>query len=541
MNLGEGFQLGDLMGVVRRRALLAGSVAGFTLLTSILVAAMLPNTYVASTTLLVEPQTISSKLVEAGLAESDLNSRLHLMTMQILSRGRLSKIIDDLDLYPEESEEMTREEVISLMRAHIRVEPVLPELEQGQAFGRRQEIEINTFRLIFRGADQRTVAQVANRLANDFIEEHIRERVRVSGDTAEFITSELSRLATQIRSVEDRIASVKNENAGRLPEDLLANQRFLERTLEGYREAQRAHALAESDRAFYAQQVIASAEARPPGQRELSPEHQREQKELMLADLRARGFTDKHPDVIRVQAEIEELEGWLSSRDEDESIELGLSFAEQNALAEQQRAELRVTAAREDVDRLAVEVDEAQQRLIDTPRVAEQLAALEREYQHLFQSYQEYSAKGLEAGVAANMELRQKGEQFRILETAFPPPQPASPNRLVIVLVGLMLGLAAGAGIAILLEALDSSFHTAREVQGTFQLPVLASIPRVVLESDRMRASRQRLLALVVAASLSAVTLVGAGVGYVAVNGAPGFISAILESEDEGEGEPEQG
>ena len=84
-----------------------------------------------------------------------------------------------------------------------------------------------------------------------------------------------------------------------------------------------------------------------------------------------------------------------------------------------------------------------------------------------------------------------------------------------------------------------SSFHTAREVQGTFQLPVLASIPRVVLESDRLRASRQRMLALVLAASLSAVTLVGAGVGYVAVNGAPGFISAILE--DEGEGEPEQG
>jgi uncharacterized protein involved in exopolysaccharide biosynthesis len=161
MNATSGFQLGDVMGIVRRRAALASAVALTVMLLAIVAAAVLPNQYESWTTLLVEPQSISSKLVEAGVGASDLNSRLHLMTMQILSRGRLGKIIDDLKLYPKESQEMTREEVISLMRSHIRVEPVLPEMEIDERLNRRQEIEINTFRLFYISKSATLAASVA--------------------------------------------------------------------------------------------------------------------------------------------------------------------------------------------------------------------------------------------------------------------------------------------------------------------------------------------------------------------------------------------
>ncbi len=132
MNPEQGLQIQDLGGVLRRRQGTIAVIAGAVFLLSIVTAAVLPNKYEAWTTLLIEPQSISTRLVEAGLEGSELESRLHLMTMQILSRGRLSRIITELDLYSEESKEMTREEVISLMREEIRVEPVVPELD-GQA------------------------------------------------------------------------------------------------------------------------------------------------------------------------------------------------------------------------------------------------------------------------------------------------------------------------------------------------------------------------------------------------------------------------
>src|SRR5262252_3024711 len=112
----QGLRLDDIGGILRRRAKVVLAVTGVTFLGSVLLAALLPNQYLSYTTLLVEPRTVSKKLVEAGLDEGDLMNRLHLMTMQILSRARLSRVIDDLKLYPKLSAKKTREEVIQYMR-----------------------------------------------------------------------------------------------------------------------------------------------------------------------------------------------------------------------------------------------------------------------------------------------------------------------------------------------------------------------------------------------------------------------------------------
>jgi polysaccharide chain length determinant protein (PEP-CTERM system associated) len=528
MNIDEGFQLRDVTGLIRRRLVAAASVAGVTFLASVILAALLPNRYEAWTTLLVSPQTVSKKLVEPGFEESELNQRLHLMTMQILSRGRLSRIIDELGLYPEESKQYTREEVIEFMRDDIRVEPVYPELEGGRR--RTTEQEVNTFRLFYRSHQPDIAAGVAQRLANDFIDEHIRERVEVSTGTSEFIEAELQRLSSEISQVEQRIAAVKNENTGSLPEDLDANQRLLERAISDLRFAQRDLSIAESDAAFYRQQALTGASDRSRSFADPDTPAERLQRlEIALGEGRAKGWTDKHPDIIQMKEEIAALEQERGEREDAEAAEdAKISTDQQLASNEAQRAELRAQSARQEIERLDTQVDDIQSRLAKTPQVAEQLVGLEREHEHLYQSFQEFSAKRLEAGVSANMERRQKGEQFRILEAAFPPPEPSSPNRRLILVLGLLFGAALGAGAALLLEVADTSVHGARELQAAFRLPVLAAIPRVLLESDRARIRRRRLAAGALAASVTFMALVGAGAGYWIVNGraATGFPAA---------------
>jgi len=518
MNVEEGLRVGDVRGLVARRWPYAAILATGIFLVSVVVAAVLPNQYETYATILVEPQTISTELVEAQMAGTDLNQRLHLMTMQILSRSRLSRIIDDLGLYAEESKEMTREEVIELMRRRIVVVPVLPALAVESASNRTPEI--NTFQLFFRDDSPRMAAAVANRLANDFIEEHIRERVQISTDTSEFIEAELARLAVQIQDVEGRIAQVKAENPGRLPEDVVSNQRLYERLIENFRNSQRTLAEAESDEAFYRQQAMISPDYE---NRDANPERRLEVLELQLAGLYSRGFTEKHPDIVAVKEEIEEVKRKVE-RDAaaDTANERPRSAAQQGADAEMRRAGLRAAAARADIERLQQHVDEVQDRLAQTPRVAERLGALERDYEHLFKSFQEYSNKRLEASVAANAERRQKGEKLRVLESAVPPVEPSSPNRLMIVVLGALAGAALGGGAAILLEVADSSFHGGRDLQAAFRLPVLAQIPGITLESDRVAQRRRRAMATVAAAGIVGVVLLGAAAGYWAVNG-PGF------------------
>lgn len=529
MDMESGIQIDELRRMLRRRAGLVAAVAGGVLLLAIFVAAILPNEYRASATLLVEPQVISERLVESGLEESDLTNRLHIMTMEIRSRSRLSRVIDDLGLYEEMSNEMTREQVIDYMNDRINVEPVLPELATEQG---RDNAKINTFTISFRSESPQTAAEVANRLANDFIEQHIEERVQASGETSEFLQSELDSLSQQIAQVEDRIAQVKSENAGSLPEDLRSNRDMLSRASQNLRSAEQDLALARSDAAFYRQQVGAAAGKYRRGEEDVSPARRLQMLELELSELRAKGFTDKHPDVIDTRREIASLREAIESgeaevearKDEEEA----LSPIQQTAQAEARRAELRAEAAKEEIARLEEQVAEYERRIAATPRVEEQLAVLQSRRESLMQSYQDYASRLQQASVAASMQRRQKGEKFRVLSTAYPPPVPASPNRPLIVALGLVLGLAAGAGLAVLLEATDTSFHDARSLQSAIGVPVLGSVPPILFEMDRKRMRRRRLRNAVAAATLAGVVLGASLVGNWMVNGAPEPVAALL-------------
>ncbi len=523
MNAEAGFQLADLKGVVRRRAKTVVGVALVVSLASFWLAMSLPNQYESYATLLVQPQTVDPKLVEAAVAESDLNRRLHLMAAQILSRPRLSRIIDELGLYEDESQYLTRDEVISLMYDHVDVAPVVPELEQQQA-ARRRDFVIDQFRLSFRDNDPVKARDVAQRLANDFIEEHIATRVRTSQKSLEFIEAELTRLSAAIQEVEGRVAEVKSANPGRLPEDAPANQRRLERIIAELASARRQAVAARSDESFFRSQSATAREltdgAGPVGGPLNTPQSRRRSLELLLGEYEARGFTDKHPDVVRTKAELALLSDQLGGGEEGE--EEPASFAEQNASAEAERARLRWQHAEGEIARLEEQQEEVQRLLNATPEVAESLDALQREYRHLFESYQDFSNRRLEAGVQADLERRQLGEQFRVLEAAFLAPEPVSPNRVVIVAIGIFFGIALGAGIGIVLEAADPSVHSVRQLQAAVGIPVLAAIPEIWLEVDRLKLRRSRIRTAFATFALVVFGLAGGVANYWWVNGSVG-------------------
>jgi polysaccharide chain length determinant protein (PEP-CTERM system associated) len=530
MNVETGFQLADVWGFLRRRAKHMGAVAGVVALAAYWLAMALPNEYSSSSTILVEPQLVSKELVEAGVPESDLNARLHLMTAQILSRARLSRIIDDLKLYQQESKSMVRAEIIDMMRDAIRVAPVFSELETEMPV-RQRDLEINTFRISFRHYDARTAMLVAQRLANDFIEQHISERVKLSQKSLEFIQAELERLSTRIREVEAQVAQVKAANPGRLPQDAGANQLRLDRIVGALTVARRSLADAKSDEVFYRSQSASAASMSAPND-DASPARRLQILELELQNQKARGFTEKHPDTLKTRLEIAALKQKLEAGETEAGGEEGITnFLQQSADAESRRAALRASAAEEEVRNLTQQADEIQALLGETPAVAEQLEALEREYRHLFASYQDFSNRQLEASVQANLERRQLAEQFRVLEAAFMAPAPTSPNRSVIVILGAIFGLALGAVVGVLLEASDPTVHNARQLQSSMRVPVLAAIPQIVLESDRAAQRRGQLRAALATVAVAVFGLVGGAINYAWVNG--GTSSRPAETEEE--------
>jgi protein tyrosine kinase modulator len=532
MNIDGGLQIGDLGGILRRRAKIVGISALGVMLVVYWIAMALPNVYTSYATVLVEPQAVDPDLVKAGIAESDINQRLHLMTAQILARPRLSRIIDEFKLYQDESQYMLREEIIDLMRRDVRVDPVIPELEQRAA--RSRDLEINEFRIYYDNYDPIVARDVAQRLANDFIETHINARVQTSQKSLDFMADELDRLQKRVRDVEAEIAQVKADNPGTLPEDLDSTQRRLDRVLGDLAMAQRTRDESDSDNRFYSSQIETARTMGDSTDNE-SPSKRLEMLKLQLNQDLARGFTDKHPDVISSREEIARLEKTLADNGGKDPV---LNPMAQQTEAAARRAELRTAAAQAEVERLSQMGEELRAQVEATPAVAKQLDALKVEYEHLFNTFQDFAKRQNEAQVQAQLERRQLGEQFRVLETAFKAPKPSAPNRPLILILGAVFAVMVGAGVGVLQEAIDTSPHDARQLQARIALPVLASIPAIWLESDRLRQRRARTRAAFATTGVVMFALVGGGMNYLWVNGLPRFLQHEVEDEHQQQSAP---
>jgi succinoglycan biosynthesis transport protein ExoP len=533
MNLEQGnqqsIQLPDLFGIARRRGKVIAIVAGAVILVTFWIAMALPNLYTSYAVILVEPQSVDENLVDSGVREGDLSERLGLMTAEILSRRRLSQIITDMDLYEDERAEMQRFEVVELMRTFFAVEPVVNELEERR--NRNREQPFRTFKITFRNESPSVARDVAQRIANDFINANIDTRTEVTAKSLDFMQDEIRSLTANLANVEARIGEVKVANAGRLPEEFAAHQQQLQYTIGSLRSAQRALDLANSDAAFWANQAMTASDS-STDVNPVSPTYRKRALEIEHGSLMARGFTNKHPDVIRVEAEIVILQAQLDGTGED-GKEI-LSPGEQSARAQQNRSELQAKASLIEIERLEETVADLESRMAATPAVAEQLDALQREYDHLYLSYQDFSSRLQQAGVQADLERRQLGERFRILEPAERAREPSSPNRILLLILGAVFGLVLGGGVGLTAEISDSSLHTSGSLQSALGIPVLISVPKIMLEPDRMARSRRVLRESLIAVGIVVFVLVGGVATYFFVNGPGSWEPAVEGVEQDG-------
>ena len=135
---------------------------------------------------------------------------------------------------------------------------------------------------------------------------------------------------------------------------------------------------------------------------------------------------------------------------------------------------------------------------------------LSRDYESAQLRYREVRAKQMEAQLAENLETDRKGERFTLIEPPLVPEEPASPNRLAILVLGFIASLALAAGATAIIEVLDSSIRGRRDVLDILKAPPLALIPRIVTAEEIARATRRMRLtaASTVLACITAVTFV---------------------------------
>ena len=492
----------DILGIAKRRAFLI--IVPFVLIAAgtAVESRLTPNMYRSETVILVVPQRIPESYVRATVT-SRIEDRLQSIGQQILSRTRLEAIINDLNLYTDARKSTVMENVVEMMRKDINIETV-----KGDAF-----------KVSYVSGDPRAAMEVANRLASLFIEENRRDREVLADGTSEFLESQLEDARRRLAEYEKKVEEYRRQYSGELPTQVQSNLQVIQNT------QLQVQALVESidrdrDRRLVLERSIADA-SMPDAKLEASSiavessgNPASEELEAARRSLRALEgrLTPEHPDVIRARRLVRELEAKAAAISGSAPAPATATRVSPGTSARQSRLrglqeeldnlDRQIAYKQSEERRLRGVMTMYQARVEAAPRRESELIELTRDYATVQQVYTNLLTKREDSKVAANLERRQAGEQFRVLDPARMPERPFSPNRMRMNAMGAFAGLAVGLALAGLLEFRDTTLRTDDDVVVSVGLPVLAMIPLMITSADQQRQSRVRWIAVAAAAAV---------------------------------------
>jgi polysaccharide chain length determinant protein (PEP-CTERM system associated) len=457
-----------------------------------------PERYRSEALILVIPQQVPDSYVKSTVSET-VEQRLPAITDQILSRSRLEQIIQEMNLYKAERSRDVMENVVQTMRRDVTT----------NAVGK----EVNSFRVSYVSLNPETARKVTERLASLYIDQNMRDRASQSASTSQFLGTQLEEAKRRLIEQEKKLEAYRKGHAGQLPSQLQGNLQAIQNAnlqLQSLNEStNRAQ-----ERRLLIERQIADTQAvplppAPPSSATTAdaPASLTTAQQLDLARARLatllQHYTPEHPEVVSLQRTIAELATRLQSETPTSVTDVIPEKPITTAEATQRKKILDLQAELAVIDhQLAANHDEearlkqtitAYQAKVDVvPTRESELVELTRDYATLQTQYSSLLVKREDSVIAANLEQRQIGEQFRLLDTASLPERPYNQvQRVGTMASGAAAGLVFGLLIVGLLEYRDSSFKREDEVLKVLSLPVLALIP--VMSSGReLQAARRR-------------------------------------------------
>ncbi len=448
------------------------------------VALLLPPVYKSTSTILIEEQEIPADFVITTVT-SYAEQRIQTINQRIMSTTKLLDIINRFNLYADKKDRWTTEKIVDRMREDVAMEPISVEVMDRRTG--RASVATIAFTLSYEGKDSpETVQRVADNITSLFLKENLQVRERQTSETSKFLASEMDKVETDLAGIEAAVARFKEEHINELPELLQVNMQSLNNIEQNVdRMNEQLRSLKERESSLQAQISGLTSDAVNLDKRRL------DELKLQIVYLKSR-FSDEYPDVVKTKAEIAELEKRLkkseNTKDDSGDNPVYITLASQLA---------GINADIKSVNRQIIGLKDKQEdyikRIEATPRVEEQFKALAAKQMNTRAKYEDLMRKLMEARVAQGLEKEQKGERFTLIDPARLPEKPFKPNRLAIILIGLVLGIGAGIGTAALMEFSDQSAKTPEALALATSFPVLGSIPEIVTEKDLNRIKKKRI------------------------------------------------
>jgi len=472
-------KLEDYLAILRRRRWLLilpailGAVVGYAL------SLALPAQYTSHTVVLVESPTVPDSYVKPVVSE-DLNQRLASMQEQILSRTRLQHLVEEFGMYKEDVNKVPMEVLVARLQKSITVKPLNP--TQGT-----QPMGLPGFNVDVTLGVPWLAQRICTEITSMFMEQSLRLREQQAEDTTQFLGAQLQEAKSKLDEQDAKLADFQSRYVGDLPENeqnnltlLMGLSPQLEAGTQALNQAREEKAFVES----MLNQQVAAWESSQKGQNPETLEQQLAKEQEQLLSLRAR-YTDEHPDVAKLKTDIAELQKRIqetATKKQKDPVEQEAKASSIEPLEIQQlraqlhQAELAVSQKQNEQAHLQAQLNRLQGRLQLSPKIQQEFKYLTRDYQTALEFYNDLLKKRNESQMATELEHRQQGEQFRVLDAPSFPERPSFPNRPLFGFGGLGAGLLLGVGLVQLTELRDKSIRSKEDIETYLRLPTLAQI-----------------------------------------------------------------
>jgi polysaccharide chain length determinant protein (PEP-CTERM system associated) len=454
---------------VWNRRWLALAVAWGVCLLGWLIVALIPSSYESSARIMVRPQTVLSEKV--GITAGERRKAIEQLQQSLNSSANLERVVKGTELGTSIASEAELAGTISALREDIAIKPDIT--------------NENVFSITAQHKSPRMARDIVQKLIDIAAEENIAGDRAETSKTLKFLDAQLEARQTQLQEAEAKRVAFETQNMGMLPGSGSASMRM---------EAARAEMSQIDSQLIQARSASAALSSQLAGTpRTLAGTGGGGGGPLAaaqgeLASMKARGYTDSHPDVIAIRNQISILRSQGGGGGGAGGMPNPAYASLQSMLAERQASVTALTARK---TALQSEISEFTAKQISQPGVAAEYSRISRDYEVLKAQYDKLLADREAIRLRGQVETETGTVQFQVVDKPGVPSAPAKPNRPLLLAMVLLAGIGAGAGTAFALGHLQTSFPTAAKLEKASGLPVIGSISQMLTSAQRTERRRK--------------------------------------------------
>jgi polysaccharide biosynthesis transport protein len=514
---------GYLHAIARRKALLFGVAIPIAVL-AILLSIALPDVYTSSALVEINEPNSAASMAETTGGASYADQYVKNLTGIVLTDANLRKMAAEHDLYPDLADDESA--MVKRLRRDVSVNIVTTPILDPRT-GREREV-VDAFTLSF---DHRVPAKAqsgAQWLVGAFLAEHRRQRQGRASGAAEFYSKEAERLRTHVAQLESKLAVFKRENYGQLPELTEVNMSMMDRAETTLAANELQMRTLRQERVFLAAQLeSARSQGTEAGSvRQLEDQYARMRssydeghpdmvalrrqidslkygtsagsgtslrsqlnaKRATLNESRQR-YGAEHPDIKRLQRDITTLETRIKNGERgdvemSDGTPMGMQLRTQINAVDSQLASLMSQNAE-----LRAKVSGLEKNVTAAPQVEREYANLNRDLTVSREKYEQLLNRQMDAEVSESAIVGGRADEFRLVQAPMMPAAPAKPERLAILLIGLVASVVLGLTVTVAAEAVDPKVRGARDIRELLSVSPLVAIPAIRNSRSRRRSA----------------------------------------------------